>query len=150
MRTAIATIFTILLFGTTAIAGDESTPGDNDSIPYHEVHDLVVKKIVDPLEKCKKLRSTESFMDKTGHRDKVLINNFSIDLKNNKGGWIIVPSGQGVVGELKRVDGISSSHICSFKVDPKTKEIMARTTATSRWLSAKQFVKKVKKKSKKG
>jgi hypothetical protein len=146
------TIFTILLvtifIGNTAIAKEKIDPPVKDSIQFHVVHQLIVKKIVDPLEKCKKLRSERSSMDKIGHRTKFVVDNFKVDFNNAKGNWIIVNEGSSVLGELKKVDGNQQSHICSFKVNPKTNEVMARTTATSKWLSSKQFVKKIKKKSK--
>jgi len=116
-----------------------------DSVDRYEVQSLVEKKLVKPLSKKVGLKSSDEFMDKSGHKRKHEFYTVNYNFKNLKKRFIELTDKKEVFGDLVQMDGSLNSHICSYKVVYPDKEIFVRNSVLEDWMSVKEFVKKAKK-----
>ncbi len=116
-----------------------------DSVFKYQIQNLVYNQVVMPLGDCGKLKTSLEFMDKSGHRTKVVVDQVGYDLRNENNQYVMLDEQGEAYGDLEKIDGNFRSHICSFKVDYKNKKVYARSSVLEDWLPAEKYVQRVKK-----
>ena len=113
-----------------------------DSAYSWQIYQVVMDNIMDPLGECGKLESSLGFIDKSGHRNRIFVDRLNLTYKNWQEDKGVIHTDDGYVyGSLVKTDGNFNSHICSFRVDPKTNKTWARSTALDTWMPAEEYVK---------